>query len=108
MLEKAHTMPLNGAKANFTNGYQYGIIQALLQVGEIPYEIVSAAHWQKFIFQGMTVKNTKEASAQFVLRKYPQYDWKKSERCKKVHDGMTDACCIALYGLRRYGAKRTE
>lgn len=96
-LEKAHTMPLNGAKANFTNGYQYGIMQSILILGMLSYEIVSAKHWQKVIFQGQTVKDTKESSINFCLQKWPNNNWKKTERCTKQHDGLTDAGCLALY-----------
>jgi hypothetical protein len=100
-LEKAHTMPLNGAKANFTNGELYGMMQAVLQILHIPFEIVSAAHWQKEIFQGQTVRDTKAAAYEMCRNKWPQQSFLASERCKNFHDGMTDSACIALYNWRK-------
>jgi hypothetical protein len=100
-LEKSHTMPLNGGKANFTNGYQYGIINTVLQILKINYEICSARTWQKFIFQGDTVKDTKMSSINFCLKKWSHNNWKRTEKCSKYHDGLTDAACMALYCKRK-------
>ena len=102
VLEKAHTMPTNGCKANFTNGTRYGVMQGILQAKNISYQIVSPKIWQKNIFQGDTVKDTKEASAKFCLQKYPKENWRKSERATKIHDGKTDACCISVYCKRLF------
>ncbi len=100
LLEKAHTMPLNGGKANFTTGECYGIMKGILKSLKIPFEIVAAKTWQKEIFQGQTVKDTKQSSILYCKNKFPSIDWRASERCRKDHDGKTDACCIAIYGSR--------
>jgi hypothetical protein len=96
-LEKAHTMPISGNKPNFTNGFQYGIIQTILIVLKIPYQIISASTWQKSIFKGMTVKDTKSASIEWCEKRFPEENWLPTQRSKKPSDGLTDACCLAMY-----------
>ena len=100
VLEKCHTMPLNGAKPNFTNGFQYGIMQTVLEINNISFEIVLASHWQKVVFQGMTVTDTKIASINFCLRKFPDVNLKVTDRCKNNSDGISDGLCIAVYSYR--------
>jgi len=101
-LEKAFTKPMNGNKANFTNGYQYGLMQGILFSNRFSYEVITVQGWQNSILKGITAKNTKEASISFCLKKWSELNWKKSDRCKKYHDGLTDAACIALYCKRKY------
>jgi hypothetical protein len=101
VLEKCHTMPLNGHKANFTNGFQYGVMQTLLKTLCIPFVIVGASTWQKVMFKGMTVKDTKSASIDWCLNRFPKHQWKGSDRCTTYHDGLTDACLLAMYGREK-------
>lgn len=100
VLEKAHIMPQNGGRANFTTGECYGIIKGILSSLNIPYEIVSAKIWQKDIFQGQTIKDTKQSSIMYCKNKFPNIDWRASKRCKNAHDGLTDAACMAVYCYR--------
>ena len=100
VLEKAHTMPLNGGRANFTTGECFGMVKGVLSALRIPFEVIAARTWQKKIFQGQTVKDTKQSSILFCRNKFPDVDWRASDRCRKDHDGKTDATCLAVYGLR--------
>lgn len=99
-LEKAYTMPLNGCKSNFTAGKQFGSIITMLEVTNISFEIVGPKNWQKVIFQGQTVKDTKDASISYCLKKWPEANWKRTEKCSKYHDGLSDAANISLYFKR--------
>jgi hypothetical protein len=101
ILEKAVIYPGQGGKTNFTIGYQYGIMQGLLTALSIPFIIVTAQAWQKIVFKGMNQTHTKTASIDWCLRRYPHIMWKKSDRCVKYHDGLTDACCMAQYGREK-------
>jgi hypothetical protein len=100
-LEKAHTMPLCSSKSNFVKGDQFGSTKAILAILFISHEIISAAHWQKEIFQGQTVKDTKDASVKFCLSKWPNHNWEKSEKSSKYADGKTDAAGLSLYIKRK-------
>jgi len=98
ILEKAQPQFRDGKKQAFKTGYGYGIMQGLITALSISFQIVSPKMWQKKVFEGLNQDNTKMASIMFCQRKWPKHNWKASERCKKMHDGMTDACCMAYYG----------
>lgn len=105
-VEQTHTMPHHGGKCNYSIGEQTGIIHTILTMLQVPFEVISAKKWQKELFKGFTYGDTKEASISFCTRKYPDQSFKATERCKKHHDGMTDACCIAIYGKRLMVGKK--
>lgn len=100
VLEKAHILPKNGGRANFTTGECFGMMQGILSALHIPYEIVSAKMWQQRIFQGQTVTDTKQSSILYCQNKYPDIDWRISKKGRKPHDGKTDAACMAVYCQR--------
>ena len=101
-LEKAYTLPLNGCKANFTTGRQYGEMECILKVLKIPYVIIGARTWQKAIFKGQDyTKNTKDASIMWCLKRYPDVMWKRTERCTNYSDGLTDGCCLCCYAKEK-------
>jgi len=100
VLEEAHTLPKNGAKQNFRTGECFGIMKAIIECEGRPFEIVRAKVWQKEIFQGQKVVDTKQASILYCRQKFPNIDWRASERCKKDHDGKTDSACMSVYCFR--------
>ena len=103
ILEKAQPYPKQGGVSNYSIGLGYGIMQGVLSTLKIPFEVVHPKTWQKSIFNGLPHEDTKAASALFCLRRWPTVDWRKTERCKKVHDGLTDAACLSEYGFRIRG-----
>jgi hypothetical protein len=96
--EKAHARPISGVKQCFITGFGYGIIQALLTANNKGFELIEPKRWQKEIFKGLNMDNTKEASVMYCKRKYPEV--KFDVFGKAFTDGLTDATCIALYGKR--------
>lgn len=72
----------------------------------VPFEIVSPRKWQSDMFVGINRNDTKAASALVAQRLRPDVDWRASPRCRKPHDGLTDAFCIAEYGRRRMAGER--
>ena len=98
-LEKSHVRPISGSRASFMTGYGYGLMQAILECMGFSYEIVSPQAWMKEL--SINSKDTK-GSILFAQRRWPNENWKMTDRCKNAHDGLTDASCIALYGYRRY------
>lgn len=104
VIERQAARPIQGVKAAFNMGYGFGIWETLLLVHGIPFEVVKPQEWQKEMFKGLSKgekKNTKSASAQIAQRLFPKTDFKRSSRCKNLHDGYTDATCIAVYGRRK-------
>lgn len=100
-IERAQAMPGQGVSSMFSIGFGFGVWQGLLTGLRLPFEIVSPQKWQREMFVGINRDDTKAASALVAQRLQPTIDWRASPRCRKPHDGMTDAFCIAEYGYRR-------
>lgn len=101
VFEKAHSMPTNGVKAAFTTGQLYGEMLTILTLMKLPFEISSARNWQKTILAGQTVTNVKHAVIEYCRNKYPDFDFTNNGRSKKINDGKTDSCGIAIYCFMR-------
>jgi hypothetical protein len=57
--------------------------------------------WQRKMFVGVSMKlDTKVKSEIVAKRLFPTADFRKSDRARVAADGLTDAACIAMYGLR--------
>ena len=103
-LEQAHPRAVSGKRANFMTGYGYGLIEGIIFTLNISYEIVSPQTWMKELKLKKSDKNDKP-SIIWCIRKYPNEMWKKSERSKKYHDGLTDAAAISWYGFLQQNKK---
>jgi len=93
-IEQAHPRPISGKRACFMTGYGYGVIKGIVETLGVSYGEVSPRKWMKDL--GLSSKE-KKGSVAFCLKKYPKHDWKATDRCRIVHDGMTDSCCVALW-----------
>jgi len=78
-----------------------GMFKGLLTAIHIPFKLIHPRTWQNKIIKPYQVNNksTKQAGIEFCNYMWPGIDWRESTRCKKSHDGMTDAACLAIYGL---------
>ena len=105
-LEKSYVRPIQGIRAAFSTGYGYGIMQALLEVNKMSYEIVNPVMWMKLVFAGSYNKEEKKQSVLWAQRKWPEIDWKEKINSKFPSDGKTDAAGIAYYCyLKERGVK---
>ena len=100
IIEKAHAMPLLGSVQAFNFGRGYGITIGIVSALKMRYDIVHAKTWQKEMFRDINSKDTKQASIIIAQRLFPNEDFKASIRSKKMHDGITDALLIAVWGQR--------
>lgn len=107
-LERAQAMPGQGVTSMFSIGFGFGAWQGLLTGLAIPFELVTPRKWQGEMFSGVNRDDTKQASALVAQRLFPEVDWRASTRCRKPHDGLTDAACIAEYGRRRIAPGKQE
>lgn len=96
-VEKQYPRPITSKRACFDIGYGYGILLTALKISGLSTEIVTPQTWMKVM--KISSKNGK-GSISYCLKKYPKEDWTATERAKKVADGLTDACAIAIYGKR--------
>lgn len=111
-MESVHAIFGSSAKATFSFGYICGSIHAILSCSQIPFVKVPPKTWQKVIFQGIPeIKkpaqngqkskiDTKAMSALAAKRLFPTADLRKTNQCKRSHDGIIDALLIAEYGRR--------
>ena len=120
-LEEAQAMARPGATGgsvqSFATGAGFGIMRGLLHgrgwvEGKTIFRVFPQV-WQKEMFAGLDLRrasdgkrDTKLASVQVAAELFPTVDWRASVRCKMPHSGLTDAACIASYGLKHYAVDR--
>jgi hypothetical protein len=102
IFERVHAMPGQGVSSMFTFGHNVGMVEGILRAFGVPYSTVTPQTWQKEIHAGIDKKlDPKERSRQAAVRLFPHSDFRKSDRCKKAHDGIVDAVLIAEYARRK-------
>ena len=79
----------------------YGMLLMALTVARFYITEVSPGDWQEY-FGIVSVKKgggktTKQQAYKIAQAKYPNVDFRKSERARTPHDGMVDAILIATY-----------
>lgn len=99
-LEYAYCMPKMAVQSVFSTANGFGIMRGIIGALKIPHTLVRPQEWQKAMFCGCGKNDTKATSVKVCKRLFPQFDWRATERCKKAHDGLTDAALIAEYGRR--------
>jgi len=96
-LERVGAMPGQGVTSMFKFGENFGFIQGLLTAYSIPYELVTPQKWKKE-FQ---VTGNKNSSIAVCKRLFPDASLRRTDKCKKDHDGMAEALLMAEYARRR-------
>lgn len=96
-LESVGAMPGQGVTSMFKFGENFGFIQGLLLAYSIPFELVTPQKWKKE-FQ---ITGDKNSSVAVCKRLFPNVSLRRTERCKKDHDGMAEALLMAEYARRR-------
>lgn len=100
-IEEQRAMHKQGVTSTFTTGRSYGLLEGVVAALELPYSIIRPLEWQKAMFAGLPRGNTKEHSKQIAQQLYPGQDFKRTPKCSKIHDGLTDATLIAEYIRRK-------
>lgn len=97
-LERVNAMPGQGVTSMFRFGENFGFIQGLLTAYSIPYELVTPQKWKKE-FQ---ITGDKNSSIAVCKRLFPGVSLRRTDRCKKDHDGMAEAVLLAEYARRHF------
>lgn len=95
-IEKVGAMPGQGVTGMFNFGFSTGAVHGVLAGLNIARFIVTPQAWKKEILTG-TAKD-KDAAIDWCVRKYPGLSL-VPKGCRKAHNGMADALCIANYGF---------
>lgn len=90
IVEEVHAMPKQGVVSMFNFGIRYGEILSMLQVLNIPYEVISPVKWHKKL--NIPSKASKKEIASIIQAKYPDVNFygKKGG----LLDGRSDALCL--------------
>lgn len=99
VIEKVHSMPGQGVTSMFTFGCGYGAIQGITAALQIRTELVAPQTWKSSVLKG--TKKDKDAAIAYCRRAFPDVPL-VLPRCRKPHDGLADALCLAEYGCRTY------
>ena len=90
-----------GVVSMFSFGRSFGDVRTAGAWLGCPITLVRPQDWQKVMFEGMKTGGSKQLSADVATKLWPEIDLRKSKRSRKIHDGLSDAACIAKYGLRQ-------
>lgn len=100
-IEEQRPMHKQGVTSTFSIGRGYGILEGITAALDLPYELVRAVDWQHEMFKGFPKGKTKELSIRVAQQLYPKENYKKTSRCTNLHDGLSDAVCIAEFIRRK-------
>ena len=96
-IEKVHSMPKQGGASTFRFGYGLGLVVGAVAIAGWRYEMVPPPRWKKAILRD--TDRSKEAAIAYCQRRWPSTSL-VLPRCRKPHDGIADALCLAEYGWR--------
>ena len=96
-LEKVGAMPGQGVVSMFSFGQSVGYIKGVLESFKIPYQEITPQKWKR----EFGLNSEKAASAKVCNRLFPDVSLLATPRCKKPHDGMTEALLMAEYARRK-------
>lgn len=106
------------ASSNFSFGWINGATEAVLMTMMMSYSKILPKKWQKNIWEGIKPveilakgKKNKDGSPKYktdtkatsllaAKRLFPKESFLATERSKVPHNGIVDACLLALYGKR--------
>lgn len=95
VIEKVHAMPKQGVTSMFNFGMNYGSLIALSAISSARLVLVTPQMWKKHVLAG--TNKDKDAAIQFCTHTYPSIELVQP-KCRKPHDGVADAICLAHYG----------
>lgn len=101
IIERVGARTGQGVTSMFNFGYGAGLIEGIVFAMGFRVEFVLPQEWQKEVYRGLPRDNPKP-SVIFCQRTYPAFDWRGTERSRTPHDGKTDSCCIAYYGVTKH------
>ena len=98
VVEKQQARPGQGGTSMFSIGVGYGLWLGILGVLDVPLLIVHPKTWQKTILRDAPGVG-KGRAVLICKQRIPSLDLTPGKK-RKPHDGIADAACIAMYGLK--------
>ena len=94
-MEKVGVMPKQGLASGFRFGTGWGVLRGVCAALAVPVVLVPPTVWKKRVLLGLT--HDKAGAVQFCASRWPTADLVQPG-CRKPHDGIADALCLAEYG----------
>lgn len=91
-----------GTANAITIGRRWGILYAAIRAARVPLVMATPAKWSGDLFggkKGGDAKEKKAVAVRMVGERVPDLRL-VLPGCRTAHDGLADACCLALWGLR--------
>jgi len=101
VIERQQAMPRQGLSSTLTTGYGYGLWVGIAAALGLPYLEVRPSAWTRAILPASGGKGKGRAIG-VARARVPDLDLTPGRK-RKPHDGLADAACLALYGLRELG-----
>lgn len=107
-IEQLQPMPMDkgGTLANYSRGRSLGVLEALATAHRLRYQLVRPQVWQKEMLAGVEGTDTGARSIIAAQRLFPGVLLLRTERSRKLDDGLADALLIAEYGRRKGQGER--
>lgn len=98
VVERAMVMPGQGGSSGFKIGIGFGQILGILAAQKVSHTTVTPQVWQRALFGKLAKGTGKDRARAHAAQMFPRADLGR----RKTQD-RSDAICIALYGLERWG-----
>lgn len=114
VFEDLHAIHNSSAGANYTFGFNGGIVEGVVGGLGLPFTRVTAKVWQKELFEGVKklqkksssgktmVNDTKKMALVAAQRLFPKANLLATQRSSVPHNGIVDALLIAEYCKRHF------
>lgn len=103
VIEDVHALYNSSAGATWNFGFVCGVIRMAFTMCGLPIVLVTPKKWQKEMYEGVKVNPDKKVmSVMAAKRLFPKQDLRRTPKCKKPDDNLTDSLLIAEYGRRHY------
>jgi crossover junction endodeoxyribonuclease RuvC len=93
-IERVHAMPKQGVTSMFNFGCGYGMIRGVCAALRLPVCLVLPRAWKTDLLTGLP--HDKDGAITYCTRRWPGVSLVPF-RCRKPHDGLADALCIAAW-----------
>lgn len=98
ILEKTQALPKLGTVQAHHLGKGFGIMVGILFGLNIRHHIVHPKTWQSKLLRDCPGDNTKTKSILVTQRLFPNEDFRRTERSKKIDHNFCDSVLLAFYG----------
>lgn len=99
-IELVGARPGQGGVSMFNFGYSTGGLHGICAALGIPVETVRPQEWKKVCFGNKKGAGDKEDAIAFCQLNCPDVSLLPTKRSKTPSDGIADAICISIYGMR--------